>query len=164
MTNVYRQRLSGPSSAANTVVYTLATRPTFGIIGRIIYLSDTGTAQLDIGTAWVDLGSVAGGGLFTTNTLQSISAAGIIPTGAFNRQITPVVGNGGAVTTNLTTAIAAGQAGWEHTLIGTDDTNTVSLDPATANLVLNGPITLYNGTEISFVYYNSKWLETSRSI
>lgn len=164
MTNVYRQRLSGPGSAANTVVYTLATRPTFGVIGRIIYLSDSGTAQLDTGSAWVDLGSVAGGGLFTTNAVATISAGGTVATGAFNRQITPVVGNAAAVTLSLTTPIAAGQAGWEHTLIGTDDTNTVTIDPSSANVTMNGPITLYNGTEISFIYYNSKWLETSRSI
>lgn len=163
MTNVYRQRLSGPAVLGTSISFLLADRPAYGVVGRLVYITDTNEVQLDTGTQWVTVGSLAGGGQLFVNTPQSLSAAGTITISTQNRQAVPISGNGGPVTANTTTAIAAGLNGYELILIGQDDTNTVTLDETTANLTMNGPITLYNGAEISFVYYNTKWIEISRS-
>ena len=164
MTNVYRQRLSGPGVLGTSISYTLALRPAPSIVGRLVYITDINEVQLDTGTQWVTVGALAGGGQLIVNALASVSAGGIIPTPSQNRQLTPVVGTPGEVTTSLTTALAAGINGYEHFILGTDDELTVTIDPTSANMTMNGPITLYNGTQIGFTYYSGKWVENSRSI
>lgn len=77
------------------------------------------------------------------------------------RQVQQISGNAAAVAlTDL--GVTDAQEGDELILLGTDNTNTVTLDSAT-NAILNGSITLGLNDQIKFIFANSKWRESSRS-
>ncbi len=57
MSSVYQSRLYGPAVLGSTVTYTLATRPTFGAVGRLIYVSDLNQIQFDTGSEWLVVGT-----------------------------------------------------------------------------------------------------------
>ncbi len=106
----------------------------------------------------------AGGGSYDVQTGVTVTAAGTITPGSEIRKIIYLSGSGGAVTASATTAMSAGTtAGYERTLVGTDDANTVTM-PASGIMKQNGPITLKNGTVISYIWdaANTKWQETYR--
>ena len=76
-----------------------------------------------------------------------------------------VVGSGGAVVLDATTAIADGTiADQEFEIFGTDDTNTVEI-PDGANTLLNGPVVLTSKDSIRLKWNAtaSVWREISRS-
>jgi hypothetical protein len=81
----------------------------------------------------------------------------------------PVAGNGGAIVMTSTPTIAAGSPGDEVCIIGTSDANTVELQDETtiagSTLELSGDVDMVLGIHdtICFVYYNSHWVETTRS-
>jgi hypothetical protein len=89
------------------------------------------------------------------------NAATFAPANA-RRQVQQLSGNGGAVTL-ADIGVATAQEGDELLLLGTSDSNTVTLVSAT-NTKLNGTITLANDVMISLVYANSKWRELGRSL
>ena len=66
-----------------------------------------------------------------------------------------VAGSGGAVTLSATTAISAGsEDGQILMLVGTDDTNTVTV-PNTGNMYIPSSVTLGRGDTLVLVWYNS---------
>jgi len=76
----------------------------------------------------------------------------------------PVSGNGGAVTLTSNPQIAAGTNGERKRLIGTNDTNTLTVvDGNGLALAGSASCTLGENDIIEFIYYNSLWIETSRS-
>lgn len=78
----------------------------------------------------------------------------------------PVAGNGGAVISTAIPVIAAGVDGETKRLIGTNDTNTLTLtdDGGTNGLALDNGQSFALGENdiIEFIAYNSLWIETSR--
>jgi hypothetical protein len=109
-------------------------------------------------------GGGSGGGLLTVYATESISAAGTITAAVELRELRRVQGNAAAVTANSTTPITAGiTEGQELILKGMSDTNTVTILDS-GNVDLNGDMTLYNGSTLSLVWVDSKWLEISRKI
>lgn len=77
------------------------------------------------------------------------------------RQVKQVSGNGGPVSlTDIDDTNA--QEGDELVLLGTSNANTVTLN-GTANLVLNGSVTLGEDDQVYLVRANAKWREISRS-
>lgn len=117
------------------------------------------------GTAWA-AGSVGGGALVVTGSTaspQAITAAGGIAfSGGASRSMWFVAGSGGAVTVTATPQIAAATTvGQELIVVGTSDTNTVTLNDGNG-LATNGPITLYNHYAAYFVWDGSVWFELPR--
>ena len=98
-----------------------------------------------------------------TQTLAAGDAVAIV------NRYAPVAGNGGAVTLTSTPSITAGTAGQEICLIGTSDANTLQIDDestlAGTTLELAGDVSMILGLHdtICLVYYNSHWIELSRS-
>jgi hypothetical protein len=115
-------------------------------------------------TTWVETSRTDSKG--DISATQSLAAAGAITsTDKYN----PVVGSGGAVTLTSTPSIVAGAAGQELCVIGTSDANTITLQDETTlagtTLELAGDVSMVLGIHdtICLVYYNSHWLEVSRS-
>ena len=75
-----------------------------------------------------------------------------------------VVGSGGPVTLSLTTPVAAGISGQYLFIIGTDNTNTVTLEDS-GTIDLNSDVVLAQGEGILLIYNStrSKWEEQSRT-
>lgn len=93
-----------------------------------------------------------------------ITAAGGITWAGQNRQLTHVHGSPGAVTISANPQISAGTAeGNELTIIGRDDTNTVTITNGNG-LRLNGDIILGDGDVLGLIWSNtnSKWEEIYR--
>lgn len=124
--------------------------------GLMVYDSTLKGAMYYDGTVWQALD-----GRNTIAAAQTPAAAATLTPLAYRKQILPISGSGGAVTIadlGITNALA----GDELVLIGTSDTNTVTLDSAT-NTVMNGSVTLGLDDSISFIFYSSKWKEVSRN-
>lgn len=106
----------------------------------------------------------AGGGQFDVATGVTVTNGGTITTGSEIRKIIYLSGSGGAVTADSTTPLSAGTtAGYERVLIGTSDTNTVTIT-ASGNVKQNGDVTLGNNQAIYYIWdgANSKWIEINR--
>lgn len=76
-----------------------------------------------------------------------------------------IAGASGAVTLDVTTAIADGQVDGQLLILkGTNDTNTVTINDA-ANTNLNGPVTLTAGDQIELWWDStgSEWTEIGRN-
>jgi len=96
---------------------------------------------------------------------QTVASAGTIVCAGGIRQLLRVAGNGGAQTANATTGMTAGTVdGQEVDLLGTSDTDTLTITVA-GNMAPNGSITLGNGDIIRFLWdaTNSVWREAYRS-
>ena len=92
----------------------------------------------------------------------TIAAAGTI---TWTHNLHVISGDGGAVTVDSTTGIAAGEADWQGlTLVGGHATNTVRIEDA-GNTSPNGAVVLGLGHMIHFLWDddNSNWLEAWRS-
>lgn len=75
----------------------------------------------------------------------------------------PVAGNGGAVTLTSNPQIALGTDNETKRLIGTNDTNTLTVVDGNGLALDNGQsFTLGENDIIEFIFYNSLWLEISR--
>jgi hypothetical protein len=111
--------------------------------------------------------SVTASSQFQVQLLQSLAAAATITIGVdIARQILPVQGASGAITTNTTTAIDNGTIdGQELVIRGAHATYSVTLSAATTNLDINGDMVLVASTTIYLVWdnTNSKWVEVGRS-
>lgn len=94
-------------------------------------------------------------------TPQTLLAAETITA---TEMIIPVSGNGGAITLTSDPQIAAGTVNGEtKTLIGTDDTNTLTVVNGSGLSTDNGlSFTLGEDDNIKFTWYNSRWIETAR--
>ena len=120
----------------------------------------------------VNLGNAADGALFLTTTGKSLfieeSTTTTFAAGATLTALTPVhkvEGTSGAVTLDATTSITDGQVdGQRLTLIGTSDTNTVTINDAT-NTRMNGQVIITLGDVINFRWDStaSEWQELGRS-
>ncbi len=142
--------------------------------GADIIMADKATLTLiydSQATHWRVVGSSGGvsggsfGGGLAVVAVASISAAGTITVPGIQRQVINVQGNGGAVTTSVTTAMTAGVIdGQEIIVCGQSNTNTVTISSA-ANVRMNGSAVLAQGDAISFYWdaTNSVWQEKSRN-
>lgn len=91
--------------------------------------------------------------------IEPLDAVDTIPSDFMN---VPIVGNG-AVTLTSNPQIAAGINGQCIRLIGTDDTNTVTVVDGNGLALDNGQsFTVGQNDIIEFVFYNSLWIETTR--
>ncbi len=92
-----------------------------------------------------------------------VDTTGIEFTGLFNKNYWFIQGSGGAVNISASPRIAAGtNAGQRLVLIGCSDTNTVTLQDGNG-LLLNGPITLINGSIIELLWDGLVWVELYRN-
>ena len=120
----------------------------------------------------VNLGNGVDGAIFLTSTGKALvleeSTTTTFAAGATLTALTPVhkvEGTSGAVTLDGTTAIADGQVdGQMLRLIGTSDTNTVTIDTG-ANTRMNGQIIITLGDVITFRWDStaSEWQEVARN-
>lgn len=101
----------------------------------------------------------------TYGSPQSITAGGGITATTDQRQLHYVTGSGGAVDISANPQISAGTIdGQEMRLIGTDNTNTVTLDHGTG-LIMNGSCVLQAGSSIDYSWSSgaSAWIEMGRN-
>lgn len=112
--------------------------------------------------------SASGGGALPTVTgskasPQAITAAGGVSVAGAINELQYVIGSPGAVIVAASPQIAAGpNTGAQLTLIGTDDTKTVTLTNG-HGLVLNGTCVLKNGSSLLLSYDGTNWNEVSRN-
>ena len=107
--------------------------------------------------------------IFTPRSNQALVAANAID--VLESTVTQVSGSGGAVTLTSTPTIADGANGQMVILVGTDDTNTLTVQDdsnlAGSNLQLSGGIdfTLGQGDTLQLLYHSDTgdWVEISRS-
>lgn len=128
--------------------------------GLHIYNTTTGRQEVYDGTVWQS----QDGSIVVFNTAQSLSASGTITASQNKRQRRRVAGNAAAITVDTTTAITNGvYDGQELWIVGTDDTNTVTITN-TGNVKLNGSITLGLDDMIYLIWdgNDSKWAEVTR--
>lgn len=133
--------------------------PTAGGQNGMLYMDATGNIywRNKSGTA-VQLNS--GGGSYSVTTSTSLGAGFILT------RVTPVhiVGGTAARTSDGTTPIAAGTAGDVLILVGTSDTETITIQ-SSGNVDLDGGANCVLGATdtLSLIYAGGLWLETSRS-
>jgi hypothetical protein len=124
--------LAAPISFSNTdyiaiPVGTTLQRPVSPTNGMIRYNTDLTSFEGYNGTIWAPIG---GGGYTVTTVAQAITAAGSITTSTTDpRQLRTVLGSSGPQTASLTPFGTGGgwKDGTEVLLIGTDDTNSLTL-------------------------------------
>lgn len=124
--------------------------------GLMVYDSDLAGPMSYDGTQWQPMDGRA----VVAAAQTPADAATLTPLG-YRNQILPISGSGGAVTLANVAGTNA-KDGDVMTLIGTSDTNTVTVVSAT-NIALNGSATLGLDSTLSLKYYSSKWRETGRS-
>lgn len=101
----------------------------------------------------------------TYSSATAITAGGGITSHAYAYEIQYVAGSGGAVDISANPQISAGTTnGDKLTIIGTHNTNTVTLDNSNG-LSMNGSCILSAGSSITFIWsaINSLWIEESRN-
>lgn len=111
-------------------------------------------------------GGGSGSGAYTvygsTATPITVTAAGGISPASDDRQAIFTKSSGGAVSVSANPQIVAGiKVGQELLLIGTSDTDYVSLADGNG-LSLNGPISLKNHAGITLIFDGAVWVEYSR--
>lgn len=122
--------------------------------GRRIYNTDTKRHEYYDGTLWQ---SCTTPNIAAAQTPADASTPTIL---GYRRQVLPISGSGGAVTlTDL--SVSNNLDGDELVLLGTSDTNTVTVVAAT-NTVVNGSCTLASGNTLTLVLYSGKWYEKGR--
>lgn len=124
--------------------------------GLMVFNSTNGGPEFYDGTQWQPMDGRA----IVAAAQTPADAATLTPLG-YRNQILPISGSGGAVTLANVAGTNA-KDGDVMTLIGTSDTNTVTVVSAT-NIALNGSATLGLDSTLSLKYYSSKWRETGRS-
>lgn len=150
--------ISTTKAAISAPVQTTAERDAMGTptTGMRIYNSTTKRPEFYDGTRWQ---SEEGYNIAAAQTPAGASTPTIL---GFRRQVLPISGSGGAVTL-ADLGVANALEGDELLLIGTSDTNTVTIVSAT-NTVVNGDCTLGLDDTLTLVYYSSKWREKERNI
>lgn len=125
---------------------------------------ETGTVP-DPETPSADADLVTLGYLKDVTTLAVTAGAGVIITTDVWDQMVRVSGSGGAVTVTANPRIVAGTIdGQRLRLLGTSDSNTVTLDVGNG-LEMNGYIIIKDNVMIEFTWddTNSVWVELSRT-
>lgn len=150
------QPITGTTPAASTGNDTL----TFASAdGSVAIAGNSSTKTIDFSSGETITGSWSSPSAIT-------AAGGITPVASKLRQAMYVHGSGGAVTITASPAIAAGSAeGQILTLIGTDATNTVTIQSAAAGVLLSGDIVITQGTLLTLRWIPglAKWLEVNRN-
>ena len=150
--------ISTAKGAIAAPVMTSAQRNAIGTpaTGLVVYDSNHKHHLAYNGTLWDPIGHQY------INSTATISDAGNISPVDSRNQLLPVVGNAAAVTAADIT-ITDAKNGDQLMLIGTSDTDTVTIVSAT-NTMINGSATLALGDVIELVFLTSKWYEVSRSL
>lgn len=122
-------------------------------------------AKLSVnGNAVVSGTMTAGGLILPASGITSVSADAVL---SVDRVYMRVVGNGGSVTLDAATGIAAGIPGQMVIIEGTDDVNTVTiLDSGNVNLqtAYLGSCVLGIDDTLTLIYNGSRWIEVTRAI
>lgn len=128
--------------------------------------ADAAAASEAAAAASATLAAAAALGVVGSHAAPSAIVAGTgIPAPATERTKHYIQGSGGAVDVSANPQIAAGSLeGWELTLVGCSDTNTVLLENGDG-LIMNGPYTLVDGSIIRFTWDagQSLWQEVCRN-
>ena len=141
-----------------------------GAANYVIRLNGGGVAIEFIGTDWIIVGIIdptkaSLPGKITTGsrgTPQDITAGGGITAANAEREIQYVQGDGGAVNITANPQISAGvTTSQELILVGTSDTNTLTLDHGDG-LDLNGKMDLEDGSCIGLLWDGTNWTEMFR--
>ncbi len=108
---------------------------------------------------------LAAGGLVTvlTGTAQSLAASATLTP---NGTVIELDSTGGAVTLDTTTPIANGEFNLQLLLLlGTDDTNTITIQEGSTTVILNGDVTLTDGDIIALLWVGlvAEWFELFRN-
>jgi hypothetical protein len=150
--------VSTTKGAINAPAMSTAQRLAIGTPSTGLVVYDTGHKHHLVynGTLWDPVGHQ-----YINSTATITNATNIAPVDARN-QLLPVVGNAAAVTA-ADIAITTAKNGDRVMLIGTSNTDTVTLVSAT-NTVMNGSATLAAGDVIEFVHVTNTWYEVSRSL
>lgn len=123
--------------------------------------SDLGTAIISNGDGTASFQTVVTNQFTTTTSIDAVS--GVPFTGTFVSNAMQVVGNGGAVTVTSVPAIgAATNSGQMLILIGTSNTNTVTINSGTG-VTLASQVVLGLNDTITLLWVNNKWVETCRA-
>ena len=149
--------ISTSKGAIGAPVMTTAQKNAIGspATGLRVYDSDLKRPEYYDGTLWQ---SEASPNIAAAQTPADAATPTIL---GYRRQILPISGSGGAVSL-ADLSVSNNLDGDELVLLGTSDTNTVTVGAAT-NTVVNGSCTLANGDTLTLVLYSSKWHEKSRS-
>jgi hypothetical protein len=108
---------------------------------------------------------LAAGGLVTvlTGTAQSLAASATLTP---NGTVIELDSTGGAVTLDVTTPIANGEFDLQLLLLlGTDDTNSITIQEGSTTVILNGDITLTDQDAILLLWVGAvtEWFELARN-
>lgn len=128
------------------------TSPTLATIYSSSGLSVRNVADTDYGPIAASSGTFSGPNIFTPSSLQTIASGA---QASANATTIIVVGSGGAITLDGTTAIVDGSNGQILIVVGTDDTNTVTVNDG-ANTNLGGNRVLGAGDRLTL-----QWLTVS---
>jgi len=150
-------------SISKTLLGTPRDIPETGETGWGAAMTLTSTELIDVANAIVQ--QLAGGNnvIALTGTTQTpAGAATLTPDGT----VIEVSGSGGAVTLDTTTPIANGEHDLQLLiLIGTDDTNTVTIQEGSTTVLLNGDVTLTDHDAIILLWVGAvtEWFELFRN-
>lgn len=160
---------SAPATADGTVYYDSGTdRFLFRENGAWIDIGDTSiwertgsTVSLETAGDTLDLSNSAVTIESVASLLSVVAATGIATVA--DRIIPVESSTAGDSTVTANPAIVAGTNGQRLTIIGTDDTKTVTFDDGNGLALDNGQsITLGENDVLELVFYNSLWIETTR--
>lgn len=107
-------------------------------------------------------GSGSGGGAYAATTRMATTAT--LPVSGVQRELCFVSGNAGPIVLAGMPRIAAGTTvGQELTLVGTSDTNWLTIPDNGEGVALNGDCVLITNSVLSLVWDGAAWLEVSRN-
>lgn len=150
-------------SISKTLLGTARDIPETGETGWGGAMTLTATELIDVANALVQ--KLAAGNLVMalTGTAQTPAGASTLtPDGT----VIELDGSGGPVTLDVTTPIANGEHDLQVlVLLGTDDTNTVTIQEGSTTVILNGDITLTDQDAILLLWVGSvtEWFELARN-
>lgn len=168
---------SNPMTTLGDIMYEDATPIAVRLAGNTSttkkYMSQTGNGTISAPPTWSQpaFSDLSGNPTVTqispvtgsTGSATAITAAGgVSATAAVPFQTQFITGSGGAVTVTANPQVSAGTVvGQILYIIGTDDTNTVTIADGNG-LSLNGDMTFFNHSALTLLWDGSVWTELSR--